>query len=376
MQKAKVAIVGAGVSGLYAAYRLKQNGMHDFILLEARNRIGGRIYSVAALGSESGGHDQDRFDLGPSWFWPQYQPQLAELIGNLGLESLQQFEQGDSVTQRSAQQPPTRSPSHSGNPISMRLVGGMAALTDALAAQIDASQIRLQCAVTSIRADKEQVAITYIDMDGLQQTMMVDHVLLALPPRLAAGAIAFDPPLPDDIKPHWNHTPTWMAPHAKYVAIYDKPFWREQGLSGQARSACGPLVEIHDASNPQGQAALFGFVGLPVDLRQQLTQTELKSLCRAQLKTLFGTEAATPQSDLLQDWAIEPYTATAQDSSFSAHHAAAPPNQTDTGTWHHRLTGIGSEWSVEFPGYIAGAIDAANVGVQALLNRKPNNQPS
>lgn len=170
--------------------------------------------------------------------------------------------------------------------------------------------------------------------------------------------------------------PTWMAPHAKYVAVYDKPFWREQGLSGQARSACGPLVEIHDASNPQGKAALFGFVGLPANQRQQLTQVELKSLCREQLEALFGNEATTPQFELLQDWAIEPYTATAQDSSFSAQHTAAPPNQTTTGPWHNRITGIGSEWSVEFPGYIAGAIDAASVGVEALLSRQLSNFPS
>jgi len=226
MQTAKVAIVGAGVSGLYAAYRLKQMGIKDVVVFEARDRIGGRIYSVAALESENGDNENDRFDLGPSWFWPQYQPQLADLIQKLGLESLQQFEQGDSVLQRSAPLSPTRSPSQSGNPISMRLVGGMAALTDALAAHIDASQIQLQCAVTSIRTGGEQVAITYSDMDGLQQTMMVEHVLLALPPRLAASAIAFEPPLPDDLKSHWDHMPTWMAPHAKYVAVYDKPFWR------------------------------------------------------------------------------------------------------------------------------------------------------
>jgi monoamine oxidase len=376
MQTAKVAIVGAGISGLYAAYRLKQIGINDFIVLEARDRTGGRMYSVSAIESKNGGNKLDRFDLGPSWFWPQYQSQLADLIKSLGLESLEQSEQGDSVLQPSAQQPPIRSSGHRGNPISMRLVGGMAALTDALAAQIDASKIQLQCVVTSIRTVDEQVAITYSDMNGLQHTMMVEHVLLALPPRLATSTIVFEPPLPDDLKSHWDHMPTWMAPHAKYVAVYDQPFWREQGLSGQARSACGPLVEIHDASNPQGKAALFGFVGLPANQRQQLTQVELKSLCRKQLEALFGNEATTPQFELLQDWAIEPYTATAQDSSFSAQHAAAPPNQTATGTWRHRITGIGSEWSVEFPGYIAGAIDAASVGVEALLNRQSSNFPS
>ena len=376
MQTAKVAIVGAGVSGLYAAYRLKQLGINDVVVFEARDRMGGRIYSVASPEAANGDNAHDRFDLGPSWYWPQYQPQLAELIQSLGLESLQQFEKGDSVLQRSAQQQPTHAPGQNGNPISMRLVGGMAALTDALAAQIDASQIQMSCTVSSIRTDDEQVAITYTDRDGLQQTMRVAHVLLALPPRLAANAITFDPPLPADLKSQWADTPTWMAPHAKYVAIYDKPFWREQGLSGEARSACGPLVEIHDASNPTGKAALFGFVGVPADGRQQLTEAQLKTFCREQLAALFGNEANNPKAEWLQDWAIEPYTATAHDSLFSGHHAAAPPNQAATGPWRDRITGIGSEWSVAFPGYIAGAIDAVDVGVQVVLNRQSTHLPS
>lgn len=29
-------------------------------------------------------------------------------------------------------------------------------------------------------------------------------------------------------------------------AIYDRPFWREAGLSGTAQSMVGPLAEIHD----------------------------------------------------------------------------------------------------------------------------------
>lgn len=62
----------------------------------------------------------------------------------------------------------------------------------------------------------------------------------------------------------WAETPTWMAPHAKYIALYDHPFWREAGLSGMAQSHVGPMAEIHDASDSNGSAALFEFIGLPV----------------------------------------------------------------------------------------------------------------
>lgn len=46
MKKVKVIIVGAGAAGIAAATRLVQYGFNDFIILEAKNRIGGRINSV------------------------------------------------------------------------------------------------------------------------------------------------------------------------------------------------------------------------------------------------------------------------------------------------------------------------------------------
>ncbi len=42
--KTKVIIIGAGFSGLAAAYRLHQKNI-DFVILESRNRIGGRVFS-------------------------------------------------------------------------------------------------------------------------------------------------------------------------------------------------------------------------------------------------------------------------------------------------------------------------------------------
>ncbi|WP_318442990.1 hypothetical protein [Photobacterium leiognathi] len=38
--------------------------------------------------------------------------------------------------------------------------------------------------------------------------------------------------------------------------------------------------------------------------------------------------------------------------------------------WQHQLTGIASEWAVEFPGYLAGAIEAAELGVSRYLALK------
>ncbi|XP_028038016.1 peroxisomal N(1)-acetyl-spermine/spermidine oxidase isoform X1 [Bombyx mandarina] len=45
-KKFKVIIIGCGIAGLSSANYLLQNGMEDFLILEARKRIGGRIISI------------------------------------------------------------------------------------------------------------------------------------------------------------------------------------------------------------------------------------------------------------------------------------------------------------------------------------------
>ena len=110
-----------------------------------------------------------------------------------------------------------------------------------------------------------------------------------------------------------------MAPHAKFVALYDRPFWRSAGLSGSAQSVVGPLAEIHDATTGSGSPALFGFVGVGADRRAAAGNELLKKACLDQLVRLFGGEAATPTSTLLMDWSAEIFTATIRDRVAGVH---------------------------------------------------------
>lgn len=381
LQTTRIAIIGAGLSGLYAAYLLEQQGIKDYVLLEARDTLGGRIASVAASGSPASGTATsaaridpiDRIDLGPAWFWPGYQPQLGRLVDALGLASFEQHETGDTVVERSPNEPPARVRGYVNSPASMRLMGGMGALTDALHRRLDATRIQTGQAVRRLRCTpQQQVELDSENVNGAQgqkgqtTTWRAEHVLLALPPRLVEHSIEFEPALPPALARQWRATATWMAPHAKYIAVYDTPFWREKGLSGEARSARGPLGEIHDASMPGGSAALFGFFGVPADVRQSVPEAELKAHCRAQFTRLFGDQAATPKAEFIKDWALEPFTATADDLQSDGQHAQAPASMTTSGPWSGRLTGIASEWSPQFPGYVAGAIEAASLGVERL----------
>lgn len=368
VQNTRIAIVGGGLAGLVAAWRLQQRGMREVVLFEARATVGGRILSVDAHGAavDTAQPALDRFDLGPSWFWPAMQPQLDRLVNELGLERFAQFEDGDLLVERAAHQPPQRMRGYVNDPPSMRLAGGTGALVAALRARLDDALVRTGQTVRRMRRESDHVELTVDDAAGIATVWRAAQVLLALPPKLAATRVQFDPPLPPELERRWQDTPTWMAPHAKYVAIYDTPFWREQSLSGGARSGAGPMGEIHDISMPGGHAALFGFLGVPAQVRRQVSNEVLRMHCRAQLVRLFGERAGAPLGDALKDWATDSLTSTDEDQDAAGHHAAAPPSGVDSGSWQGRLIGIGSEWSPQFPGYLAGAVDAAERGLRQI----------
>ena len=366
MHSVRIAIVGGGLSGLYAAYRLEQQGFTDYVLLESRDIFGGRVLSVGA-----GGDQRQRYDLGPTWFWPDLQPGLDRLVRELGLACFRQHEAGDMMVERARGEPAFRTRGYVNAPASMRLADGMQALTDALRARLAPSRLIAGKSVRRLHRLDAHVELDSEDAAGERTAWRAGHVLLAAPPRLVERTIGFMPALPAALASQWRAAATWMAPHAKYVALYDTPFWREAGLSGEARSAAGPLGEIHDASVPGGGGALFGFFAIPASIRASVPGKVLRAHCRAQLARLFGPQAARPTADFIKDWALDPYTASAADLEGVADHAAAPEAATGAAPWAGRVTGIGSEWSPQFPGYLAGAIDATDRGLQLLAGLSP-----
>lgn len=361
MNRTSVVIVGGGVSALYAAHLLEEAGLHDYMVLEARARLGGRLQAESA--------GEARFDLGATWYWPDMQPQLDQVVRLLGLRTFRQHEAGMMVFEQNATAPVHRFESLQGESApSLRIDGGMTRLVDALAARVPGEKIRMGHVVRRIRLlDDTHSLVESVTDDGQVLPFLTQHVLLAMPPRLVVERIGFEPPLPDPLAGAWADCPTWMAPHAKYLAVYPRPFWRAQGLSGSARSYAGPMVEIHDASPADGMGAIFGFIGVPAATRQSIPTEALMALCRAQMGRLFGPEALSPTTEWLKDWSADPLTATSADTASASGHATAPQAAAEDGQWRGRITGIASEWSSLFPGYVAGAIDAARDGAEAVL---------
>lgn len=342
-------IIGAGLSGIYAASLLAGRDC-TFLVLEARDRVGGRILCPEYRGFHA--------DLGPSWYWPDIHPKMAALIAASGLHGYRQYEEGMSCFQY----PDGRVRAAGGyvmEPPSWRLAGGMMALVRKLLEKVPESSIRRNHPVCGIRREGAGAAVSVGKLgEEPQATFGAAHVILALPPRLAAASILFEPDLPAELTQAMLRTGTWMAGHAKFFALYEEPFWRGSGLSGEAFSQHGPLSEIHDGSNeshpPYG---LTGFVGLPAVERTD--RQGLIDAIRSQLAGIYGAEAGQPAACFYQDWTSEPYTATELDRPPMYVHPVYRPPAGRTSIWDGIIHFAGSETAFEHGGYLEGALGAA-----------------
>ncbi|TQV83834.1 flavin monoamine oxidase family protein [Denitrobaculum tricleocarpae] len=352
--KTETLIVGGGLSGLYAATRLLQQ-KQDFLLVEGRDRMGGRILSEAPE-SHDGSNVPWAFDLGPTWYWPD-QPRMARLLRELGVESFQQFSSGASRYEDPQRGVETfRNPGMT--PVSLRVAGGMARVIDALTGRLPPERLRRSSRVTGITKNGIKLEVS-LQTAGETQVIEAERVLLALPPRVALRSIKLIPALPQNLREALIAIPTWMAGHAKVVAVYDRPFWRTQGLSGHAFSHVGPAMEIHDASPPEGPGALFGFLGIPAEQRRSIDPEALRSAATAQFERLFGPEAAQPKALFLKDWVEDPLTATADDLAPLTSHPRYGLPPAAQKIWDGQLVFCATEAASRQGGFLEGALVAA-----------------
>ncbi|HYI36205.1 MAG TPA: FAD-dependent oxidoreductase, partial [Thermoleophilaceae bacterium] len=96
----------------------------------------------------------------------------------------------------------------------------------------------------------------------------------------------------------------------KVAAVYDRPFWRAKGLTGQALSLTGPVTATFDDSPPDGSpGVVFGFIGGD-DARafRKRGAAERKAAVLAQLATFFGPEARSPKDYFETDWPGERFS--------------------------------------------------------------------
>ena len=353
----KTIIIGGGLSGIYAASLLLAKKQTSVAVLEARPRTGGRILCEE--------HNGFFADLGPSWYWPRINPKMAALVRYLGLKHYPQFEKGLGIFQAKNRQTETFEGTPM-NPTGWRIEGGMAAIVKGLCRHIPQEVIRLNHPVCEIEKQGDFIEVSVGRHDQPPQCRFsADHVILALPPRLAARSILFTPDLSYDLTQAMLRASTWMAGQAKFFSLYSHAPWRNMGLSGQSFSLSGPIGEIHDGScEYQAPYGLTGFAGIPALKRKGKTLMIQKII--DQLQELYGPDAGKPLGLFYQDWAKEKYTATEYDLRSAHNHPEFLPPDRNTSIWEERLHFAGSETADHMGGYLEGALQSAERAVSRI----------
>jgi len=347
------AIVGGGLCGVALARNLFRRG-RVVALFEARERLGGRVLSVAAAGSTG------VVDLGATWFWPDTQPLMTSVVAELGLASIPLHDDGSSLHLKDPDKAPDRIDGRQIHEDARRLPDGMAQLIEGMAKDVPAGLLHFSHVLTEVSDRGDHVVLTFAAGDAIVE-VKARHVVLALPPRLLEQGVRFMPDLDEATREAMRSAATWMAAQAKVVFPYARAFWREAGQSGNAFVTHEQAVigEIFDACDGDpGNAALGGFLALSPELRENFS-VGLPLLMSSQIVQVFGS-MLEPAELHYQDWANEPFTCSALDRTSPGNEHVVPANpMLRRPQWDGRLHLAGSETAAVGAGYLEGALEAA-----------------
>ncbi len=391
--RADVAIVGAGFAGLTAARELHKLG-RSVIVLEARNRVGGRAYSLPIPGAS------DVANMGATFVGPT-QHNILALMGEVGIGKFPTYSTGNLLWYENGKGTPYTGTIPPTDLVSVTELGVKLSMIDSLAAsvpvdapynapnagQLDAMTVHtwaeqnfisggaralLALVVQAVLSVEPQdvsmlymlwyvatagtiealvanagagggqdfrvsggtqgIAIAVARQLGIGSRVLLSHpvrrivqgsrsatvyadgatvtckqVIVAIPPHLA-GRIDYEPVLPGLRDQLTQRMP--IGSLIKTIAVYPKPFWRDQGLNGQVNSDQGPVKVTFDASPASGTpGVMLGFID-GADARplsdQSLAQRRQAAL--ASYVRYFGSQAANPTLYLDLPWEQEPWT--------------------------------------------------------------------
>ncbi|MCL4423360.1 MAG: flavin monoamine oxidase family protein [Actinobacteria bacterium] len=240
-----------------------------------------------------------------------------------------------------------------------RIVGGSVQVAEAMGEQL-IEQLRLSSPVQLI--DQDSSAVHVHTRTG--EIYHADRVIVTLPPTLA-GRLDYSPALPP-----WRDQLTQRLPAGsviKLYCVYEEPFWRRDGLTGQAASDQGPVKVTFDNSPPGGRPGiLMGFMEAG-DGRVWSCRTR-EDRCQAALECFeryFGPKARHPSEYLERDWMAEEFTR----GCYGAHFTP--------GVWSAygeklrepvgRIHWAGAECSAVWNGYMEGAVRSGEQAADDVL---------
>ncbi len=351
----EIIIIGGGLSGLTTAFELKKKNI-SFKILEAQNRIGGRIETIYGL-------QNTPMEMGATWFSKEHH-QLIQFLSEINIGYFEQYNAGISFYETEEDEKPQQYMVPPQTHSAYRIQGGTNSLIEILKNSIGMANIVLNTAIAKITDQGQNILIT----DSLQNTFCCKRLIIAIPPKLIVNKIQFSPDLPQSLKHIMIDTQTWMTGSIKYAVEYKKPFWKENGFSGSVFSQTGLATELYDHSNvEETKFALKGFLSASA---LRYTFEERKEKVITQLKNYFGNEAAdlvSYQDKIWNDQYIQPDHDTLLPPHFNNGDAVFKESY-----MNNKLFFTGTETSNLHSGYMEGAIIAAKAvahKVTALIKR-------
>jgi monoamine oxidase len=244
-----------------------------------------------------------------------------------------------------------------------RFVEGSQMISIRLANHIGHEHVLLSSPVRKIEHGKSHVTVV---SDRI--TARAKYVVVAIPPTLAQR-IDYDP-----ILPALRDGATQRSPQGSLIkveAFFEKPWWRDNGLTGAAVSTVGPAKTTFDVSPKDGKiGGLLGFVGGDEARKYSGKPKALEEAVLHNFSTFFNGGKKIPRhtSIVVQDWSSEEWTrgcpvAIAAPGTVTEYkkHIAEPVG---------RIHWAGTETAIYWHGYMDGAVRSgqrASTEVRAKL---------
>jgi monoamine oxidase len=243
-----------------------------------------------------------------------------------------------------------------------RFIGGSQLISLRVAAELGSSVV-LNAPVRRIAQTGKGVTVT-----AKGGRVSAKLAIVAIPPALAAR-IEYEPLLPALRDQLTQRTP--MGSYAKVDVVYSRPFWRDEGLTGQAVSVNGPVRVTFDSTPNEGSpGVLLGFIG-GTDARgwYGLPPEQRKQAVLDNFANYFGDKARSPVEYVENAWADERF-------SRGDPVAGLPPGVLlDFGTALRAPAGrvhwAGTETSDFWTGYMDGAVRSGERAAQEVLAELP-----
>jgi monoamine oxidase len=238
-----------------------------------------------------------------------------------------------------------------------RIVGGSQQIALAMAAELG-DIIVLGEPVRRIAYGNE------LSVSGESLTVRASQAIVAISPALA-GRFIYEPALPALRDQLTQRTPNGSV--IKCMAIYDEPFWRDEGLSGQLTSDRGPVKVVFDNSPPDGRpGVLLGFLeGNQARDLGRWSAPERRQCVLDCFTRFFGPKAAQASDYVEKIWADDEWTRGCYGAFF-------PPNTwTAFGDALRAPVGpipwAGAETATRWMGYMDGAISSGERAASEVL---------